>query len=109
MIRFNFYLQSVLCGIGLILGLMTLKWEVAFYCLLYLLIPIGFTQYLGGLILLIIEKTRTPLVIGYFFGATLTLFILFNSGKLNLLWVLPPMLAILYWYISFQLLKQSRS
>lgn len=108
MIRFNFYLQSILCGVAVIFGIATaIEPRDAIYYLLYYQLLVGVVQLIACLSMLILPRLRTNLLLAYILLTILFLSMVFMGIQLirPLFFIFPWGLALLFWYISYKAYK----
>ena len=112
MAKINFYIQSLLIVVALILGIACLINErLAINFLLFQLF-VGFVQYVGAWICVAARK-RFKLLDIYLLVATAVLGLIWIGAESNasrpvivfLVFIVPWILALYYWFFSYKLFK----
>lgn len=110
MIKANFYLQSILCGLAVALGVSSFIATDLVFWLMCLALVLGITQYLTSFTLMFIAGTPTSLSAWHFVLSTAYLFsVAFWAESIKIMAIaMPAGLAVLFWYVSFQMFKARR-
>ncbi|WP_416865782.1 MAG: hypothetical protein ACMVP2_26125 [Imperialibacter sp.] len=110
MIRFNFFLQSVLCGLAVLLGMAQLAFGESVYWLLILALPLGVTQFLASIQLAASAQHRSKPGLVHTTVSTLYLVtvMFWGDNAPVLIIAIPACLAVLFWYVSFQAYRQTQ-
>ncbi|MEQ9165778.1 MAG: hypothetical protein RLO12_05955 [Fulvivirga sp.] len=111
MIKINFYIQVLLVAITLLILIVSVFSSGLMFLLLYIQMALGFSQYIGGVLMFL--ENRIATVKYYLIKATLLLLVLYFWAEFKLpsneiiaisgMFVLPWLLAIYYWFISYKL------
>lgn len=113
MVNINFYIQMLLFTTSVMIGASSLYDEGSLFLLLYVQMALGFSQYIGGILLFL--NNRIPHLKYYLILSTLLLLGMFVWTELMLpsnkviaiigVFIAPWLLAIYYWFISYELYK----
>ncbi|MEM6524549.1 MAG: hypothetical protein AAGF85_12940 [Bacteroidota bacterium] len=114
MAKINFYIQSLLIVVALILGMACLINERYTSIFLLFQLFIGFAQYVGAWVYVAARK-RCKLLDIYLFVATAALGLIWIGAESNvsqpviiiLVLIIPWTLALYYWFFSFKRFKNS--
>jgi hypothetical protein len=116
MVSLNFYIQLLLFTISVMIGASSLYDEGSLFLLLYVQMALGFSQYIGGILLFLNNRLKllkhyllisTTLLLGMFMWAELKLPTNHVIGVVGV-FVMPWLLAIYYWFISYRLYTSKR-
>ncbi len=116
MTQLNFFLQSLLMGLAIILAVAAMGDRLYLFHLLVLQFVVGVTQYLASWLMWFITGRSKSINI-YLTMATLTLFSLCSLPLFDcnnkefvilVIFVLPWLLALFFWHISFKLYKSKK-
>lgn len=115
--KFNFYIQAIMIGILLLIIAVSylLSYPGYLISILYLQIPLGITQVIGGIGLRIVQKEQSSRLNWYLLLTFINLIAIYffemnystktDSYLTTVLFGTPWLLAIYYWFISYQLYK----
>ena len=112
MVRINFYLQSIIIGVAIILIIaVVIDYENFFIWFAYYQMLIGFIQVLAALIFFCFPSLRTIHLKTHAI-LTILFFLVLAYTPFQIKWLLftfPWVLALYFWYISFRIFKKSIS
>lgn len=111
--KLNFRIQSIFIGLAFIMGIAAImKIEEVFFCLLWFQLFVGIVQMIVALKLISMKRTRTLLLEIYLASSIIFLVLFFGSMDEMMqlaryaFVIVPWCLAVLFWYISYELYKK---